>query len=60
MEKIQVEFVFNNSVVKVVLNDGKANILDRIMMTGITELLMSLKKKPDIKLITFEGAGNNF
>lgn len=60
MEKINVEFVFNNSVAKVVLNDGKANILDRIMMSGITEFLVSLKANKDIKLITFEGAGNNF
>jgi cyclohexa-1,5-dienecarbonyl-CoA hydratase len=60
MEKIQVEFVFSDSVAKVVLNDGKANILDRIMMSEITELLVSLKNKKDIKLITFEGAGNNF
>jgi cyclohexa-1,5-dienecarbonyl-CoA hydratase len=60
MEKIQVEYVFNDSVAKVVLNDGKANILDRIMMKEITEFLVSLKMKKDIKLITFEGAGNNF
>jgi cyclohexa-1,5-dienecarbonyl-CoA hydratase len=60
MQKIQVEFVYNDSVAKVVLNDGKANILDRVMMTEITELLVSLKDKKDVKLITFEGAGNNF
>lgn len=60
MEKIQVEFVFNDSVAKVILNDGKANILDHIMMSGITEFLTSLTNKKELKLITFEGAGNNF
>ncbi len=30
------------------------------MMAEITEFLLSLKEKKDVKLITFEGAGNNF
>ena len=60
MQKIKTEFLYNGSVVKVILDDGKANILDGIMMGEITELLVSLKVKKDVKLITFEGAGNNF
>jgi len=60
MEKIKVEYVFENSVVRVVLDDGKANILDSIMLKEIPDLLESLKVNNDIKLITFEGAGGNF
>lgn len=60
MQKIKVEYLFDNSVAKVVLDDGKANILDRIMMREITDFLLSLKDNQNIKLITFEGAGNNF
>ena len=60
MQKIKVEYTYEGTVVRVILDDGKANILDNIMMTEITELLYSLKDKKDIKLITFEGAGNNF
>jgi cyclohexa-1,5-dienecarbonyl-CoA hydratase len=60
MQKIKVEYPYEGTVVRVILDDGKANILDNIMMTEITELLYSLKDKKDIKLITFEGAGNNF
>jgi len=60
MEKIKVEYVFENSVVRVVLDDGKANILDSIMLKEISDLLESLKVNNDIKLITFEGAGGNF
>jgi len=60
MEKINVEFLYEESVARVILTDGKANILDGIMMAEITELLRSLKNKKDIKLVTFEGAGNNF
>lgn len=60
MEKIKVEYAFDNSVARVTLDDGKANILDAIMMKEITDFLESLQQKPDIKLITFEGAGGNF
>jgi cyclohexa-1,5-dienecarbonyl-CoA hydratase len=60
MQKIKVEYLYEDSVARVILDDGKANILDGIMMGEITEFLLSLKNKKDIKLITFEGAGNNF
>ena len=60
MQKIKIEYLYDETVARVVLDDGKANILDAIMMSGITEFLNSLKDKKDIKLITFEGGGNNF
>jgi cyclohexa-1,5-dienecarbonyl-CoA hydratase len=60
MQKIKVEYLFEDTVARVVLDDGKANILDAIMMREITDFLTSLKDKKDVKLITFEGAGNNF
>lgn len=60
MQKIKVEYIYEDSVVSVILDDGKANILDAIMLGEITDLLISLKDKKDIKLIIFEGANNNF
>jgi cyclohexa-1,5-dienecarbonyl-CoA hydratase len=60
MQKIKIEYFYDDSVARVILDDGKANILDAIMMGEITEFLVSLKDKKDIKLIVFEGAGNNF
>lgn len=60
MQKIKVEYLYEDAVARVILDDGKANILDGIMMSEITEFLLSLKNKKDIKLLTFEGAGNNF
>jgi cyclohexa-1,5-dienecarbonyl-CoA hydratase len=60
MQKIKVEYLYEETVVRVILDDGKANILDGIMMGEINDLLVSLKDKKDVKLITFEGAGNNF
>ncbi|MEI6888109.1 MAG: enoyl-CoA hydratase/isomerase family protein [Bacteroidales bacterium] len=60
MQKIKVEYLYDSAVAKVILDDGKANILDSIMMSEINDFLTSLKDKKDVKLITFEGAGNNF
>jgi len=60
MQKIKVEYLYEEAIARVILDDGKANILDSIMMGEITEFLVSLKNKKDIKLVTFEGAGNNF
>ncbi|MDP1623263.1 MAG: enoyl-CoA hydratase-related protein [Bacteroidales bacterium] len=60
MQKIKVEFIYEGTVARVILDDGKANILDGMMMKEITEFLTALKSNKDVKLVTFEGAGNNF
>ena len=60
MNKIKVEYLYENTVAKIILDDGKGNVLDAIMMSELIELLSSFKSKNDIKLITFEGAGKNF
>ena len=60
MEKIKLEFTHDESVARVVLDDGKGNVLDKIMMNDLHEVFDSLKEKNNIKLITFEGAGKNF
>lgn len=60
MEKIKLEFTHDESVARVILDDGKGNVLDKIMMNDLHELFDSLKGKNNIKLITFEGAGKNF
>lgn len=60
MEKIEVNYSHENTVCNVILNDGKGNILDNIMMTELLALFDELEKNPDIKLITFEGEGKHF
>jgi cyclohexa-1,5-dienecarbonyl-CoA hydratase len=60
MQKIKVEYLYDDTVARVIMDDGKANILDGIMMGEINAFLVSLKNKKDIKLVTFEGGGNNF
>jgi cyclohexa-1,5-dienecarbonyl-CoA hydratase len=60
MQKIKVEYNHNNSVARIILDDGKGNVLDSIMMGDLLELLNSFKDKNDLKLITFEGEGKHF
>ncbi|MBI4645781.1 MAG: enoyl-CoA hydratase/isomerase family protein [Bacteroidia bacterium] len=60
MEKIKVEYLYDNSVAGIILDDGKGNVLDGIMMNELITLLSSFKDQKDLKLITFEGAGGNF
>lgn len=60
MQKLKLEFLHNNSVARIILDDGKGNILDSIMMGELNDLLDSFKNNNNIKLITFEGAGKHF
>lgn len=60
MQKVKANYLFDNSVAQIILNDGKANILDIKMMTELIDLLTSMKNMPGLKLLTFEGEGKNF
>ncbi len=60
MNKIKVEYTHENSVARIILDDGKGNVLDNVMMNELIPLLQSFKTNNNIKLITFEGAGKNF
>lgn len=58
--KIKIEYTHNNSVARIILDDGKGNVLDNIMMSELIQVLNSFNDKNDLKLITFEGAGKHF
>lgn len=60
MHKIKLEYSHNSSVARIILDDGKGNILDKIMMSELIELLNSFAGKKDLKLITIEGSGKHF
>ncbi len=60
MQKIQLEYLYENSVARIILDDGKGNVLDDIMMNELITTLTSFKENKDIKLVTFEGAGKHF
>lgn len=60
MEKIQVEFIHGDTVARIILNDGKGNVLDYLMMEQIQAQLDRFAHLPRLKLITWEGAGKHF
>jgi len=60
MQKIEVNYKHSGQVAEIILNDGKGNVLDNIMMQELNLLFIEFKKNPDIKIITFEGAGKHF
>ncbi|MEI6817630.1 MAG: enoyl-CoA hydratase-related protein [Bacteroidota bacterium] len=60
MEKIKLSFTNDNSVARILLDDGKGNVLDALMMEELQGVLDSFKDKNDLKLIVFEGAGKHF
>jgi cyclohexa-1,5-dienecarbonyl-CoA hydratase len=60
MEKIKLNYTHDNSVAQIILNDPKGNVLDRVMLLELVNEFKVLRSKKDIKLITFEGAGDHF
>lgn len=60
MEKIKVEYLYDNSVARVILNAPKGNVMDMIMMRDLQALFNEFEKTNDLKLITFEGDGDHF
>jgi len=60
MEKIQLEYTHEGAVARIILIDGKGNILDNIMMKDLLAAFAKFKENKDLKLITFEGEGKNF
>ncbi len=60
MQKIKLSFSHENTVARVILDDGKGNVLDHIMMEELQDILTSFKEMKGLKLIVFEGAGKHF
>ena len=60
MEKLKIEYSHEGAVANIILNDGKGNVLDNIMMLEILDLFDQFKENKDIKLITFQGEGKHF
>ncbi|MFK5857057.1 MAG: enoyl-CoA hydratase-related protein [Bacteroidota bacterium] len=60
MQKLELNYKYSGQVAEIILNDGKGNVLDSIMMQELNQLFTDFKKNPDIKIITIEGAGKHF
>lgn len=60
MEKIKVNYTHNNTVAHILLDDGKGNVLDNVMMHDILSSFKEFKQNKELKLITFQGEGKHF
>jgi cyclohexa-1,5-dienecarbonyl-CoA hydratase len=60
MEKLQLEYSHEGAVANIILNDGKGNVLDNIMMLEILDVFKEIRANQHIKLITFTGQGKHF
>lgn len=60
MKKLRLEYDYEGSVANIILDDGKGNVLDNIMMLEMLELFEKLGDDPNLKLITFQGEGRHF
>ncbi|MBK6930976.1 MAG: enoyl-CoA hydratase/isomerase family protein [Saprospirales bacterium] len=60
MQKINVRYTNGESVARITLDDGKGNVLDRIMMEELLDALQAFSANSRLKLILFDGAGKHF
>jgi cyclohexa-1,5-dienecarbonyl-CoA hydratase len=60
MQKIKLSYTYGNSVARIILDDGKGNVLDHLMMEELQQAFKDFDKQPQLKLITFEGAGKHY
>ncbi len=60
MEKLKLEYSHDGAVANILLDDGKGNVLDNVMMLEMLDLFAEFKMNKDIKLITFQGEGRHF
>lgn len=57
---IKVESLFDGSVIKIVLNSPKANVLEAAMLAEILSAIKEISLNKNLKLLIFEGAGKHF
>ena len=60
MNKTEIIFTRDEQVAEIILNDGKGNVIDHLMMAELTGHLEKLSKHRNLKLIIFCGKGKHF
>ena len=49
MEKIKVSYLYDDTIANIVLDDGKGNVMDHIMMEDLQNVFDSFSEKKNIK-----------
>ena len=60
MDKVKLEYIYDRSVARLILDNGNGNVLDCDLIVQLTTVLDEFKYKNGLKLISFEGEGNHF
>ena len=60
MEKLKLTYSHQGAVVNILLDDGKGNVLDAVMMQEMLGVFEEVGKNPDVKVLTFQGGGKHF
>ncbi len=60
LDKLLVHFEHEGAIARMVLNDPKANVLDHVMMSSLSEALSRFRGMPALKAIVLEGTGRHF
>jgi len=60
MSKLKLEYSHEGAVANIILDDGKGNVLDNMMMLEMLDMFDEFKENRNIKLITFQGEGKHF
>lgn len=60
MEKIKINYLHGGTIAQVIMDNGKGNVIDHVMMADLMEAFDTFKTMNELKLITFEGAGKHF
>jgi cyclohexa-1,5-dienecarbonyl-CoA hydratase len=60
MEKVVLDYSHQGAVANILLNDGKGNVIDNIMMRELLKIFDQFRSNKDIKLIVFQGEGKHF
>jgi cyclohexa-1,5-dienecarbonyl-CoA hydratase len=60
MKKLKLNYSHDGTVANILLDDGKGNVLDSVMMLEMLGLFSEFRTNKDIKLITFQGEVKHF
>jgi cyclohexa-1,5-dienecarbonyl-CoA hydratase len=60
MKKVKFRYTNDSAVARIILDDGKGNVIDHEMMEDLMELFNTLSNNNGLKIIIFEGEGNHF
>ncbi|MFQ5675202.1 MAG: enoyl-CoA hydratase-related protein [bacterium] len=58
--KIRTQYLHDGEVLSLTLNAPKANVLDKEMMTELTQAVQAERQKPELKALVFQGEGEHF